>query len=536
MDQLTDSIGRFGQRLRLRDGWRLAQRSLWLAGAVAVSVQLAGRIWPVERLWLWSIGPLALWLLGVLGVSFLRPMSPLQVARRCDAELGLKERLATALTLERWKGMGNEGRSKLGALPAFQPSLVALQRQDTLAVATAIDPRRSFPLDWLRRPLLLAAVLAAAAVTLAVLPNRMDGVLAERAAVKETAKEQAAQIETLRQEVEEMTELTPAEREDLLRRLAELAEQLQANRGDPEEALADLSRVEEALQQKVDPRATGRAAALGTLAAQLQALAGEQAGEKADLAEIEKALEALAEQAGEMDQASRQALAQSLAQMAGRAAQAGDAELAQALSELAQAAQAGDAQAAAQAAQETAQAMARAQSDLAVQAVVQQSLAQVQGSRLAIAQAGQAPTTGSAQAPGQSPGQGQTQGQGQPGGGGGTQASTLPPARRTGKAGQPVGEGQPGGTGTLDTQVYAPWEHRNGSGEELTLPGQDTGQGETETHEQRDPLPGAQNEALVPYHQVYYDYLDAANEAVEQSYIPSGLKDYVRAYFSQLEP
>jgi hypothetical protein len=102
--------------------------------------------------------------------------------------------------------------------------------------------------------------------------------------------------------------------------------------------------------------------------------------------------------------------------------------------------------------------------------------------------------------------------------------------------GQPTEAGQPGGTGSLDTQVYVPWERRPGSGQEVTLPGQDTGQGQTETREQRDPLPGTPGEALLPYQQVYYDYLDAANQTVEQSYIPAGLKDYVRAYFSQLEP
>jgi hypothetical protein len=90
--------------------------------------------------------------------------------------------------------------------------------------------------------------------------------------------------------------------------------------------------------------------------------------------------------------------------------------------------------------------------------------------------------------------------------------------------------------GDLDSQVYSPWERRPGSGDPLTIPGQDTGEGETQVREQTDSLPGAPGEALVPYREVFYDYLDAANQAIEQSYIPSGLKDYVREYFSQLEP
>lgn len=54
--------------------------------------------------------------------------------------------------------------------------------------------------------------------------------------------------------------------------------------------------------------------------------------------------------------------------------------------------------------------------------------------------------------------------------------------------------------------------------------------------EQRDPGAGVLNPSLIPYEEVYYDYLEAAAEAMDQIYIPSGLKDYVREYFSQLEP
>ena len=81
-----------------------------------------------------------------------------------------------------------------------------------------------------------------------------------------------------------------------------------------------------------------------------------------------------------------------------------------------------------------------------------------------------------------------------------------------------------------------PWERRAGSGDEVTISGQDTGQGESEIRERKDPLPGSPDQALVPYYEVYYEYLDAANQAIEQSYVPSGLKDVVREYFTRLEP
>jgi hypothetical protein len=518
-------LTRFGRRLRLRDSWLLAQRWLWVACLAGALIQLAGRIWPLEHLWIWTLAPLAAWLLIAIDIALLRPLPPVRVARRVDAELGLKERLATALVLEGWR----DG-------PSFHPSLIMLQRQDAFAVAQAIDPRRAFPLRWLRRPLLLAGNLAMVAVVLAVLPNPMDAVLAERAAVAQAAEEQAEKIEQLREEIENAEELTPEAREEVLRQLAELAGQLRANPGDREEALADLSKVEEALRQKLDPNTDARQAALAGLAAQLQTLAGGETGEKADLSDATEALEKLTERLAGMDTAERESLARSLAQAAARAAQAGDSSLAQALAAWAQAVQSGESEAAAQAVQATADALTQAQGELADQVALRRVLSELQDRRQIIAQAGQgqAMAQGQGQAQGQS--QGQSQGQGQPGGGGGTKANTLPPGRSTGRADRPQGAGQPGSVGEFDQQVYVPWERRQGNGEELFISGQETGEGETEVVNQNVPLPGAPGQALVPYYEVYYDYLDAANQTIERSYIPSRLKDYVRAYFSQLEP
>jgi len=51
------------------------------------------------------------------------------------------------------------------------------------------------------------------------------------------------------------------------------------------------------------------------------------------------------------------------------------------------------------------------------------------------------------------------------------------------------------------------------------------------------PLPGPEGgRANVPYREVYAEYADQAGAALEGSYIPLGLKRYVRDYFSSLEP
>ena len=50
------------------------------------------------------------------------------------------------------------------------------------------------------------------------------------------------------------------------------------------------------------------------------------------------------------------------------------------------------------------------------------------------------------------------------------------------------------------------------------------------------PQAGTYAPALVPYAEVYASYSAAAAEALEREYVPAGLKDYVREYFTQLEP
>ena len=113
MDQLTTLrpyLLRFGRRLRVRDGWLFAQRSLWVACAAAVMVQVTGRIWPIEPLLLWTVIPLVAWSLVVASALLLRPGLLSRVARRCDAELGLKERLATAIALAEWQSGRAGGR------------------------------------------------------------------------------------------------------------------------------------------------------------------------------------------------------------------------------------------------------------------------------------------------------------------------------------------------------------------------------------------------------------------------------------------
>ena len=505
-----------GRRLRLRSGVDLLGRSAYICLLGCAGLLLLGRLTPLAGHRLLAAGLSAAWLLGWALYSSLRPIRPLTVARRADAELGLRDRLSTALALA----------TPGGNLPgACDPRLVSLQIGDALAVAQAIDPRRAFALRLPRLLLVRAAVALLACLALLALPNPMDAVVRQRAQIAQAARAEAARLERLAQALAQEQSLTPEDKAELLRQMRPLIAQLKANPGEASEALADLAALQEQLRARLDPAAPTEQAALEALARQMAALAGanDRAPEAAEAAHL------LAQLSAELDRLSpdsRAALAGALEQAAART-MGNDPNLASALSALAQATRTGtDVN---QAAARAGPALQRSAGRLAWQQALAQAMGQAEASQRAIARAA---AGGQARSPGQSQGQGQGQGQ-QPGGGGGTNANTLPPGQSSGTAGAPAGPNKPFGVGELE-MVYSPLAA--GQGQEEYVAGQQGAEGETASGEGKQPQPGASGPALVPYHQVYAQYRQIAGQAMERSYVPAGLQEYVQEYFSALEP
>lgn len=535
--ELGPPLRAMGRRLRLQDGLLFASRTLWLGLAGAGLVLVAGRLWPIEHLGYWAGVPLLIWLVAGLGYALLRPLPPVTVARRADIMLGLSERLSTALELAAQGAAGE---------------LVERQWDDALSHARRVNPRQEIRLMVDQTALRWAGLAAALILVLALLPNPMDAVLEHRAAARQAAHEQARQIEELREELRQETTPTSEEREELLRQLAQLARELRENPGVEEEALADISAAEEALRRQLDPQAGAKRAALQSLTAQLSQLASQPSGQPAIQAPDtpQDALNQLAESLASLTPTQRAGLTQQLDQLATQAASA-DADLASALSALADAARRGDAAAGQRAAQSAQAALTRAQRDLELQRAIARALAALQDSRQAMARAGQSgqegegtreqgnkeargPGSGQGQGSGQSQSQGQGRGQRQPGGGGGTNARQLPPASRVGRAGEPTGPALQPDVGELNP-VYAPFTPGE-AGDIDFIPGQESGEGQAQSRQERQPLPGSPGRATVPYTQVLPAYREAAGAALEREYIPPGLRDYVKEYFSRLNP
>lgn len=103
-----------------------------------------------------------------------------------------------------------------------------------------------------------------------------------------------------------------------------------------------------------------------------------------------------------------------------------------------------------------------------------------------------------------------------------------------GVQGAPPGQGNdPDGLGQREfAPVYAPRRIGASQGPELYL---ENDPGDSPLME-GDFAPNPSGEALVPWNEIYGDYLDAASRALESDYIPLGLRDVVHDYFSALEP
>jgi hypothetical protein len=548
-------------RLRLRDTLLLISQTLWLPLAIGALVQIVGRLAPIPNLLIWSLAPLAVWLAFVLGYLVLRPMPLQRVAQRVDTMLGLRERLSTALELSKHE-------------PPHD--LDDEQQRDAREHAATLRPRM---LPWLvdKRRLALAVLPLAVLVASAMLPNPQNRVLREQTAVQQAVQQTIQQVQQAQQQIAQDKTLSPEERAALEQELAQLEQRLRDNSGNREPALADLSTTEARLQQRRDPNADAQRAAMEQLARNLQSLSGEQSTQRPSLEQAAEQLRQLAQQLDQMTPEQRQQTAQNLQQQAAQMAQS-DTQAAQNLSNAAQAMQQGNTAQAQQALNQAANSVQQAQQQQANQQAVNRSIAQVQQSRQDIAQAGQQQQTAQqgqqgqgqqqgqqGQQAGQQQGQqgqqaGQQQGQqgqqgqqaqqnqqgqqgGQPGQGNGAQGGAGSNANNLGQAQgghanvnqnqKTNGNGQGSGS---DDLVYQPYNPSNKQGQSQFVPGQQNQGGQTQTQQGQTNMPGANNQSLVPYSQVLPQYQQSAGQALDQSAIPPHLKDYVRDYFSQLEP
>jgi hypothetical protein len=535
-DELRAHLSRWDRRRRLRDMLLWAPRGVLAGLLITALLATIARLRPLldnDEVALVGVMLALAGLLAALIAIWLSRRSVMAQARFADAALRLQERASTAVELAQ------------GSLSA-PPALSHAQLDDALHKARRVDMRAGLPLvllgrDWLL--LVAAAVLVGAAV---ILPNPQGELLSAQRALEAEIEEQAEHLQALADEIEQNEALSEEQREELQQPLADALAELEQGDLTREEAVAALSEAEAELR---DLQASNDTSALQrTLNEAAQPLsesgAGQQLGsslQSGNLSAASAQAGALADSLPELTPEEQAALADALSEAAAQLQEI-DPELASEMAAAAQALSAGDVAAAQEALRQAAGTLQQRTQQQAAAQQAGSAAGQLAQGRQQVAQAGE---------PGQREG-------GQPGEGGAGEGEGAGGEGSGSGSGSGDGGGQGSGSGSSDSgtgvgggiggtggetgraaNVYVPdfADLSDVAGEDVELPAECIANPSAcgALLNER-PTAFGDESSSVPYQQVFGDYRDAAYEALEEEYIPLGMKGYIRDYFSSLEP
>ena len=509
-------------------GARYATHALVAALGWVAAVLLVARVVPFERrAEVAAIGiPVAI-AFALIAWAVRRPKAAVLMAL-ADLRLGLKERLSTA-----W-----ERRHEAGPMDGAQ-------RQDALQRAAGTRLATAFPVRVDRGEASIIAVLAIFALGLALLPNPMDQVLAQRRADKAS---QARAVKAVRDAQKKVVDSgKPSPKDALVQKILQDTQAKIREADSPRKALESITPAEQQLQKLSDPGTPALNSSAQNLA---NALSGTAAGRNAaqaistSPAKGAQAVRDLASQLQNLTPQQRDELARALAKAS---QQSQNAQMRDSLSKASSALQSGDTAGAQQSLNDVASQLDSLQqqenTDQAVAAAInglesaRQELA-TQADRDASGQGGQpgAGTGASASASASASGSGNGNGNGTGNGNGNGNGTGTGNGNGNGTG---TGSGNGSGSGTGSESGTGTGNHGSGTGsgsgtsttERVYVPGQPVpGQSTNDPT----PLGPGQDVPTSPYSQVIQAYQQAALDATGQSLIPGSERDLVRQYFSQL--
>jgi hypothetical protein len=536
---LKQTLGVWTRRLRLQRALTWALRG-WIVG-LALSLTLGSlglyqaRLLRDEFLFLILLLSLVTPLLFGL-IAYLWPIQPLNAARRFDLLFHLKERVSTALELNQHP-------------EHVSPEILSLQLADAVTASRNVNPGRALPLGLSVRAGLTALLFVALIGLVWLRGETWFNAARQARAVQHAVEQQTAQIEELINQIEANENLTEAQKQSLTEPLKEAQQALQ-NNPSLENSVSVLTSTGEKMQALSDPQAQAMSEALQQTGNELskqegsplqsvgQELAqGDVVNAANELANLDVSQLSSSEQAQLADQLD--ALAQSL--------QSTNPQLASQLSQAAEALRNGDPATAQQALSNAAQSMAQAGQQLASSQTASQAASQMQqgAGQVIAAGGGQQQANQGAGGQGNQPGQGQGSGQGsnqgnQTSGSGGSGSGTgsASGTNSTGnEAGSdPIAQNNGPGDGGESSyeQIYAPQLLGGEGGPQVNLPG--SGQNDGDVIGQGPTTPGQPGTSTVPYNEVYSQYEQINNQAIENGDIPAQFMQIIKNYFDSLKP
>jgi hypothetical protein len=459
--------------------------AVWVAAALLVT-----RLVPIERRVQLAVLGIPVVLAVAATAWIVRRPGPDVLMELADLRLGLKERLSTA-----W-----ERRTATGTMDD-------LLRRDALQHAQRNRLEKAFPVRINRREAGVLAIVAAAALALAVLPNPMDQVFAQRSADRASQAKAANAIQEVQNRIAANTNTAPADPK--VQKILGDTEKKIREAPDPRQALQAISPAEQQLRQLSDPQTPARTSTAQNLANALSTTKAGNAAGQALSASPSKGAQALRDLASQLQSLTPQERAQ-LAKALGAAAQhAQDPAMAASLQRASDALSSGDFASAAGALTDLAGQLDSLQGQQTTDQQVATAINSLEAARQELA----------AQADRDAPGSGATT----------ANANAGAPGASAGSGNGNRGSGGTNGNGSSGSG--------SGSGpgakpsEKLYVPGQPA-----PGLVQNDPTPlgPGQDVPLTPYTQVVQAYQQAALDATDQSLIPGSERDLVRAYFSTL--
>jgi hypothetical protein len=534
---LSQTLNAWIRRLRLQRALTWALRGLIIGLALSLTVGSLGlyqaRLLRNEFLTLVLSLSLLTPLLSGLTASLWR-IQPLKAARHFDLLFHLEERVSTALELN-------------GHPEHVPPEIIHLQLTDAVTASRNVNPSRALPLKLKLREGLFA-LLFVALIGLVWLRGEMWFTAAQHArAVQHAVEEQSAQIEELIKQIQANENLTEAQKQALTEPLKEAQQALQ-NNPSLESSVSVLTSTSEKLQALSDPQSQAMSEALKETGNQLSKQDGsplQPVGQQLAQGNVINAANELANlNVSELSSSEQAQLANQLDALA-QSLQSTNPQLASQLSQAAEALRNGDTAAAQQALSNAAQSLAQVGQQIASSQTASQAASQMQqgaGQVLAAGGGGQQANLGgqgNQPGQGQGPGQGsnqssQTNGNGGAGSGSGSDAGTNPTGSEAGS--DPIAQNNGPGDGGVSSyeQIYAPQLLGGEGGPQVNLPPSDQNGGDVIG--QGPITPGDQNPSTVPYNEVYAQYEQINNQAIESGDIPPSFIQIIKNYFDSLKP
>jgi hypothetical protein len=490
-ERFIENLQPWRRRLFIQQILRWTEYGIITSMICACFLLLISRIIPWSNAQYWAIGSIIGIVLCALGAAIWYRPSLMRSAHYIDSQLSLHDRISTALELHH-----------------DSTPISLLQRRDALRHLRKYVPAATISFSPGRARLLTFGIAAIAFALLILIPNPMNTLLQQQAALQARLNKQIAAIQQTRLAIDKQAAISQQERalidkilRDALARLQQSSSQEQAQQG--------LAQAQAELNQLRDPQASQKAQAQANASSSLQNSSNAnlsntgKALASGDSKALQSSLQNFASQIANMTPAQRAQLAQQIERAANQGQN--NPQLSSALHQLAKAVADGNPSEVSDATKALESAASQESANQASNDSINRASQSLQNAANALASSTDNSTSQNAVQT-QSPGQGQNPGE------------TKAPGQGKGISGQ---------SGQNNTN------NKSGKNEQVFVPGQaDSGTSNISVDGNSGTV---QSGNSVPYSQVIAQYSQMAHDAIQDSNIPPDMKNLIQDYFNSLE-